>query len=136
MICKALISILNLLHPVISGDFKHLNMTFGEKVSMLRKQLKWSQEELAKKIGTSAPIVGRYERGEIKPSIEVAAKIADTLNVTVDYLIGKSDKIIFDRKLMKRLEEIENLPAEEKDKIYYFIDMALAYNKTKNAMAH
>lgn len=41
----------------------------------------------------------------------------------------------FDKKLMKRLEEIENLPAEEKDKVYYLIDMALAYNKTKKAMA-
>jgi transcriptional regulator with XRE-family HTH domain len=111
-------------------------MTFGEKISMLRKQLKWSQDELAGKIGTSAPIVGRYERGEIKPSIEVASKIADALNVTIDYLIGNSDKLIFDKKLLKRLEEIENLPIDEKDKVNYFIDMALAYNKTKKAMAH
>lgn len=114
----------------------HLNMTFGEKVDVLRKQLKWFQDELAKKIGTSAPIVGRYERGEIKPSIEVAAKIADCLNVTVDYLIGNSDKMSFDKKLMQRLEDIENLPAEERDKVYYIIDMALAYNKTKKAMEH
>jgi transcriptional regulator with XRE-family HTH domain len=136
MTCKALFSILNLFYLMILGYLKHLNMTFGEKVGVLRKQLKWSQEDLAKKIGTSAPIVGRYERGEIKPSIEVAAKIADCLNVTVDYLIGNSDKMSFDKKLIKRLEEIENLPAEEKDKVYYLIDMALAYNKTKKAMAH
>ena len=51
-------------------------MTFGERIIMLRKQLKLSQDDLAKKIGTSAPIIGRYERNEIKPSIEVAAKIA------------------------------------------------------------
>lgn len=36
---------------------------------------------------------------------------------------------------MQRLEDIENLPVEEKDKVYYLIDMALAYNKTKKAMA-
>ena len=110
-------------------------MTFGEKVTMLRKQLKWSQDELAKKIGTSAPIVGRYERNEIKPSIDVAAKIAEALGVTVDYLIGLSDKIVFDKKLIKRIEAIENLPDDEKDKVYYFIDMALTYNKTKQAYA-
>jgi transcriptional regulator with XRE-family HTH domain len=136
MICKAPISVLNLPYANILGYLKYLNMTFGEKISMLRKQLKWSQDELAGKIGTSAPIVGRYERGEIKPSIEVASKIADALNVTIDYLIGNSDKLIFDKKLLKRLEEIENLPIDEKDKVYYFIDMALAYNKTKKAMAH
>jgi transcriptional regulator with XRE-family HTH domain len=136
MICKAPISVLNLPYANILGYLKYLNMTFGEKISMLRKQLKWSQDELAGKIGTSAPIVGRYERGEIKPSIEVASKIADALNVTIDYLIGNSDKLIFDKKLLKRLEEIENLPIDEKEKVYYFIDMALAYNKTKKAMAH
>ena len=100
---------------------------------MLRKQLKWSQDELAKKIGTSGPIVGRYERDEIKPSIEVAAKLADALGVTMDYLVGNSDKMMLDKKLMKRIEDIENLPEDEKEKIYYIIDMAVAYNKTKKA---
>ena len=111
-------------------------MTFGERVGMLRKQLKLSQEELAKKIGTSAPIIGRYERNEIKPSIEVAAKIADTLGVSVDYLIGQSDKMIYDKKLLKRMEDIEALPSEEKNIVYQVIDMALAYSKTKKAFAH
>lgn len=110
-------------------------MTFGEKIIMLRKQLKLSQGELAKKIGTSGPIVGRYERNEIKPSIEVASKLADALGVTIDYLVGSSEKMILDKKLLKRMEDIENLSPEEKDKVYYFIDMALAYNKTKRAFA-
>ncbi|WP_316822035.1 helix-turn-helix transcriptional regulator [Pedobacter gandavensis] len=111
-------------------------MTFGEKIISLRKQFKWSQDDLAKKIGTSAPIIGRYEREEIKPSIDVAAKIANTLNVTVDYLIGQSDHIIMDKSLIRRMEDIEALPSEEKDKVYYLIDMALAYNKTKKVFAH
>lgn len=111
-------------------------MTFGEKIISLRKQLKWSQDDLAKKIGTSAPIIGRYEREEINPSIDVAAKIADALNVTIDYLIGQSDYMVMDKNLMRRMEDIEALPNEEKDKVYYFIDMALAYNKTKKAFAH
>lgn len=111
-------------------------MTFGEKIVLLRKQLKWSQEELAKKIGTSGPIVGRYERDEIKPSIEVASKLADSLGVTIDYLVGTTEKAVLDKKLMRRIEDIEELPIDEKDKVYYFIDMALAYNKTKKAFAN
>jgi len=108
-------------------------MTFGERITMLRKQLKMSQDDLAKKVGTSAPIIGRYERNEIKPSIEVAAKIADELGVTVDYLLGGSDKMVLDKKLIKRIEDIEALPTEEKDKVYYFIDMALSHHKAKKA---
>lgn len=110
-------------------------MTFGERIIMLRKQLKLSQDYLAKKIGTSAPIIGRYERNEIKPSIEVAAKIAEELAVTVDYLLGNSDNMVMDKKLIKRIEDIEALPVEEKDKVYYFIDMALSHHKAKKAFA-
>jgi len=93
-----------------------------------------SQDDLARKVGTSAPIIGRYERNEIKPSIEVAAKIANELNVTVDYLLTGSN-MVMDKQLMKRMEDIEALPAEEKDKVYYFIDMALSHHKAKRAFA-
>lgn len=58
-------------------------MTFGERITYLRKQLKISQEELAKQVGTSGTIIGRYERDEMKPSIDVAKKIADVLGVTL-----------------------------------------------------
>ncbi len=108
-------------------------MTFGERITQLRKRLKMSQEDIAKKIGTSAPVVGRYERGEIKPSVEVAAKIADALEVTIDYLVGRAEEIITDKKMLKRLEGIEGLPEEEKEKIYYFIDMAIRDAKAKVA---
>jgi len=34
---------------------------------------------------------------------------------------------------VRSMEDIEALPSEEKYKVYYFIDMVLAYNKTKKA---
>ena len=105
-------------------------MTFGERIVSLRKKQKWSQDELAKKVGTSAPIIGRYERNEIKPSIEVAKKLADELGVTIDYLIGGSNKI-FDKDLLKKIEDIESLSEEDRQQIYYVLDMALSYHKTK-----
>ncbi|WP_343673633.1 hypothetical protein [Chitinophaga sp.] len=43
--------------------------------------------------------------------------------------------MILDKKLFDRMEDIEALPKEDKDKIYYFIDMDIAYNKTKKAFA-
>jgi transcriptional regulator with XRE-family HTH domain len=110
-------------------------MTFGQRITYQRKQLKLSQDELAKMVGTSGPIVGRYERDEMKPSIDVAKKISDALQVTIDYLLGGSDKMVLDKKLLKRMEDIEALPPEEKDKVYYFIDMAITHHKTKKAFA-
>lgn len=107
-------------------------MTFGERITMLRKQLKLSQDDLAKKIGTSAPIIGRYEREEIKPSIDVASKIADSLDVSLDYLLGKSDKMVLDKKNVKRLEEIDQLPSEDKIHILYTIDNLIRAAKFKS----
>lgn len=106
-------------------------MTFGERIISLRKKLKWSQDELAKKVGTSAPIIGRYERNEIKPSIETAKNIADTLEVTLDYLLGGAKNAVLNKELLKRLEDIESLPDDDKDKIYYLIDMALRDAKAR-----
>src|SRR5690606_2451230 len=133
LICIEPKSNLFLFNPYIGGYLKHFFMTFGERIVQLRKGLKWSQEELAKQIGTSAPIVGRYERNEIKPSIEVAVKIADALGVSIDYLLGKSDKAVVNKKLMKRIEEIEAFSEEQKEKIYYFLDMAIRDAKAKQA---
>ncbi|MBV7530472.1 helix-turn-helix transcriptional regulator [Chitinophaga polysaccharea] len=62
-------------------------MTFGEKVTIARKQKKLTQTELGDSVGTSRDIIGKYERDETKPSIEVAAKIADVLDCSLDYLI-------------------------------------------------
>ena len=75
---------------------------------------------------------GRYERNEIKPSIEVAKKLADELGVTIDYLIGGSNTI-FDKDLLKKIEDIENLSEEDRQQVYYVLDMALSYHKTKQA---
>jgi len=33
------------------------------------------------------------------------------------------------------MEEIEALPTEDKERVYYFIDMAITYNKTKKAFS-
>lgn len=66
-----------------------MSSTLGQHIIKLRKQLKLSQNDLGKKIGTSGDIIGRYERDEVKPSIEVASKIADELGASVDFLLGK-----------------------------------------------
>ena len=42
----------------------------------------------------------------------------------------------FDKRTLKRLEEIESLPEEDKEKLYYFIDMAIRDAKAKQAYSH
>lgn len=107
-------------------------MGFGDNMMLIRKKKKLSQAALGKIIGTSGDVVGRYERGDIKPSIDVVAKIADALEVSVDYLIGKTN-LILDKESLHRIEDISNLKEENKKFIFNLIDMALRDIKTKKA---
>lgn len=44
-------------------------MLFGEGLALIRKRKKVPQDELTKTIGVHAPVIGRYERNEVKPSM-------------------------------------------------------------------
>lgn len=110
-------------------------MTFGDKILAQRKKLNWSQQDLADKIGTHGAVVGKYERDEIKPSVEVAKKIADVMAVSLDYLTDESDSAssLQDKQVLKRIAEIERLPEKDKEYIFQTIDMVIRDAKARNA---
>lgn len=107
-------------------------MTLGQHITALRKRNKLSQSELGKRAGTSGDLIGRYERDEVKPSVEVVIKIADALGVSLDFLVGKTSMEL-DNSALKRLEEISSLPDEEKDQLYRVVDALLRDFKAKQA---
>ena len=108
-------------------------MLFDERLTLVRKQMKVSQEELAKKIGTSGPIVGRYERGDMMPSVEIATKIADALVVSLDFLVGKSSLIVKDTNILDRMEDIAKLPTDKKIELFNVMDAYLRDFKTSRS---
>lgn len=99
-----------------------------------RKRKGISQDELAKHLGTKGPAIGRYERDEMKPSIEAAAKMAELLDVSLDYLVGKTD-VLLDSKITKRIMEIQKLNAEEQKTVFSLLDAYLRDTKTRKAYA-
>ncbi|OGS72026.1 MAG: transcriptional regulator [Flavobacteria bacterium RIFCSPLOWO2_12_FULL_35_11] len=105
-------------------------MELGEHMMLLRKKKGISQADLGKQIGTSGDVIGRYERGDITPSIDVVAKIADALEVSIDFLVGKTN-IVLDKKTIDRLEDMAKLPDEKRSYIFDLIDMCLRDFKTK-----
>ena len=109
-------------------------MTFGERIMNLGKRKGISQGEFGKLVGTSGDIIGKYERGEVKPSIEVASKIADALEVSLDYLVGKITLEI-DAKTLSRLQDIQLLNEQDKAHIFELLDAFLRDRKTKKAYA-
>lgn len=61
---------------------------FGERLRQLRKQKKLTQKQLAALIGVKNSIVSFYEVGDRIPSPEIIIKLATTLGVSADYLLG------------------------------------------------
>jgi len=111
-------------------------MNIGDKITTLRKQKNLSQTDLGKAAGVSREIIGRYERNEVLPSIEVAAKIADVLEVSLDYLAGNSKKAALDKKTMKLIHDIEDLEPAIKDKLIFLANAVIRDAKTGKAYAH
>lgn len=97
-------------------------MDFGSTIVQLRKDKGLSRDDLAKAVGTSSAIIGRYERGEITPSVEVAAKMADALDVSLDYLVGASSVVVKDKKMMHRLELLQQLQEEDRVALLKVVD--------------
>lgn len=91
-------------------------MDFSNKVAQLRKDKKLSRDELGKAVGTSGAIIGRYERGEITPSVEVAARIAEALEVSLDYLSGISEQEL-NKDIIKQVNDLQSLSPEEQSHI-------------------
>jgi len=107
-----------------------LVMNIGKQIADLRKQKGVSRDELGKEVGTSGAVIGRYEREEITPSVEIANKIAKALGVSLDYLVGNTDLELTD-KLMNRIKEVARMTEKDKDYVYTLIDAFIAKNKLK-----
>jgi transcriptional regulator with XRE-family HTH domain len=108
---------------------------FAKRIEELRTAKGLSQAELAKKFGTSAAIVGRYERGGSTPSIEVARKIADALEVTLDYMTDPDSKLdaVRDQEMLNRLNRIASLPLEDKTRIIEVVDALIRDSNARAA---
>ena len=108
-------------------------MSFGKRLQEARKQKGLSQEELANHLNTKAPVIGRYEREEMKPSIEVAAKLSELLEVSLDYLVGNTD-IQVDKVVLKRVLEISKFSDEDKEHIFAVLDAFIAKRKIQSIL--
>ena len=61
------------------------------RLKELRKKKGISQLRLATELNTTQNTISRYETGEREPGMDELIKIADYFNVSVDYLIGRTE---------------------------------------------
>jgi len=66
---------------------------FKKRLADTRKRRELSQEGLAKKAGLPATAISHFESGGRKPSFDNLRKLADALDVSIDYLMGRTDEM-------------------------------------------
>lgn len=69
-----------------------MNLSIGENIRRIRLERNLTQEEVSQHLGVSFQAVSRWERGEGYPDIEMLPSLADYLGISVDELLGVSEK--------------------------------------------
>jgi transcriptional regulator with XRE-family HTH domain len=107
-------------------------MLFGDRLTQVRKKKKLSQAQVGKLLTIDGDAYGRYERNEVKPSIEMATKIAEILGVSLDYLVGKTD-LELDKAMLDRIQEVTKFSDKEKEHILVTLDAMIRDFKNQHA---
>lgn len=110
-------------------------MNIGKVIADLREKKSWSQADLADHCEVSRVMIGKYERGEAVPSIDAAKRMADALEVSLDYLVGEGQNSSFDKKTVQRLQELELLDEPKKSTLFDLIDTYIRDAKARKAYA-
>ena len=65
----------------------------GDRILKLIRENKYTQKELARKVGITESAMSRYINNEREPRLHVVANLAITLNTSTDYLINGFENI-------------------------------------------
>jgi transcriptional regulator with XRE-family HTH domain len=105
---------------------KPFRRAFGERLQELRAAARYTQKKLAKEIGCRTAMIGRWERGEHFPRIEVLLRLRKALNVSLDYLVtGLPAGQVRDIRLIALLQRLDALPSERIDEAARILDAFL-----------
>lgn len=112
-------------------------MSFGERLTVARKRRDLTQDQLGAAIGTTRVMIGKYERDLTVPSIDVASKMADVLNVSLDYLVRNINPESeagpkLSPVLVQKLEHLESLSSKDQEYLMAVIDAFIAKSKLES----
>jgi HTH-type transcriptional regulator immR len=66
-----------------------ITIPLADRLLLLRRAQRWTQEEVAERLGIDRSTYSYYERGRSRPSYENLLKISSLYQVSCDYLLGK-----------------------------------------------
>lgn len=64
---------------------------YGQRIKDERQLKGLTQRQLAEMISTTQSTIGKYEREELQPNVEIITKLCTIFECSADYLLGLSD---------------------------------------------
>ena len=71
----------------------------GRRLAWCRRKLRLRQNELAKRCNVAASAISRFENGAARPSLETLCRLAHALDVSLDFLAGRTDAPLAHRRV-------------------------------------
>ena len=103
-------------------------LTIGQLLKIQRKKLDMNQRQLAKASGVTPATISRLESGQVKElKSEALKRLAEALNVTVDFLVGRtvnldlSEIVQLDPNIEYILRVYENLSFQKREELKNFV---------------
>ncbi len=101
---------------------------FGNRLRILRENLGMTQEELGKKLNLVKSNISMYEKGNRIPNADVLEQLSALFDVSIDYLLGKSEVKKHDTPYNSELEKnlfigIKKLNGDEKNAILNLVQL-------------
>lgn len=100
-------------------------MKFGEILRKLREEENLSQVQLANILNITSQSLSQYELNKRIPDIEMIDNIASYFNVSIDFLIGRTNvrNYTIETTKDKTIDDIDNLSPESKEDLKRYLEL-------------
>jgi transcriptional regulator with XRE-family HTH domain len=110
--------------------------TFCERLVALRKAAALTQQQLADEVGVSRRMIAYYEGQSEHPPTTLLPALARALNVSADELLGlepiaKRNGRVPDNRMQRRLQQLANLPLEDRRQAMQLLDAFIERGQLK-----
>jgi transcriptional regulator with XRE-family HTH domain len=118
-------------------EAKEIRRAFGARIKGLRNQKKWTQKDLATKLGVQFSQVNKYECGMHIPPAEKLVHLAELFDTTVDYLLTgerSEAKPLHNNQLLERFQALEHFGSEDRDAVLRLIDAMIVKHRVEGVL--
>lgn len=108
-----------------------MNLTTGDRITIIRKQRKLTHTDIARKTGISEDVLHAIEIDMYVPSFGEIIKITDVLDVSIDFIAGRISQNI-DTVWLDRFDDIQLMDKENKEILIEMLDVLIRSDKAKD----